>query len=88
MSSKNRKKPATRRESACCGSSYTVAVRDSDNMIIYQKKVSSSYYRYDMPDRIDITVDFPFEKGQFSVEITANGFWFAKSDKFIYSFTV
>lgn len=68
--------------------SYTVAVRDSDNMIIYQKKVSSSYYRYDMPDRIDITVDFPFEKGQFSVEITANGFWFAKSDKFIYSFTV
>lgn len=68
--------------------SYSVVLRDSDGVILSQKKVSSSYYRFYMPERIELSVEFPYKNGEFSVEITANGFWYAKSDKSIYKFTV
>lgn len=68
--------------------SYSVVLRNSDGVILSQKKVSSSYYRFYMPERVELSVDFPYKNGEFSLEITANGFWYVKSDKFIYRFTV
>ena len=67
--------------------SYSVILRDSNNNVLSQKKVSSSYYRYLMPERIDVLIDFPYDSGKFSIEIIANGFWYAKSDKYVYSFS-
>lgn len=69
--------------------SYTVVLRDAaDNSILAQKKISSSYYRYYMPDDLTLSIDFPYFAGEYQIEITANGFWYAKSDKFIYKFSV
>lgn len=67
--------------------SYTVSIRNSDGFVIIQKKVSSSYYIYDMPEKVSFEVDFNIT-GDFSLEITANGFWGAKSDKIIRSFSL
>ena len=36
---------------------------------------------------IDVLIDFPYDSGKFSIEIIANGFWYAKSDKYVYSFS-
>lgn len=66
---------------------YSVVIKKDDE-IIAQKKISSSYYRYEMPESLSLSVDFPYESGSFTVEITANGFWYAKSDKKIYSFSI
>ncbi len=69
--------------------SYSIVVRNKETSdILYQKKISSSYYRYYMPELLSIEVDFPYAVGNFVVEITANGFWFVKSDKHITEFSV
>ncbi len=68
--------------------SYSVVIRDGTGTVISQKKVSSSYYRYYMPEKIELSVNFPYCSGSFVVEIIANGFWYAKSDKFIYNFSI
>lgn len=69
--------------------SYSVALRRvSDNSVLAQKKISSSYYRMNMPEKLELTIDFPYRDGEFAVEITANGFWYAKSEKYIHKFTV
>ncbi len=68
--------------------SYSVVIRNSCNEIIAQKKVSSSYYIYNMPERVSVLFDFPFAEGEFIAEITANGFWLAKSDKHICEFRI
>lgn len=68
--------------------SYSVVIRNSNNAIISQKKISSSYYRYYMPEKAELTIDFPYSDGDFVMEITANGFWYAKSDKKIIKFSV
>ena len=67
---------------------YTAVIRNSLNEVILQKKVSSSYYLKNMPEKINITADFAFEEGNYQAEITAHGFWFAKSEKLITKFTV
>ncbi len=67
--------------------SYCVVIK-KDDTIIAQKKISSSYYRMNMPEMLNLSVDFPYDCGDFSVEITANGFWYAKSDKYVYKFSV
>lgn len=67
--------------------SYSVVIK-KDDIIIAQKKISSSYYRYNMPECLSLSVDFPCAAGDFTVEITANGFWYAKSDKYIYKFSI
>ncbi len=60
--------------------SYTVVVkRASDNIIVRQINVSSSYYLYNMPE--NITVKTPLLAGEYLVQITANGFWNNKSEK-------
>ncbi|MBE6716878.1 MAG: metallophosphoesterase [Ruminococcaceae bacterium] len=69
--------------------SYSVVIRSADtNNVLLQKKVSSSYYIYNMPEYIRFDIDFPYEKGDYIAEIYANGFWFAKSDKICVSFSV
>ncbi len=68
--------------------SYSIVLRNSDNIILRQKKVSSSYYINNLPERVDVSIDFPFEKGSYYLEITANGFWHAKSEKIIIKFEV
>lgn len=67
---------------------YTIAIRNSDNEIILQKRICSSYYLNDMPASISLCVDFPFAAGEYTLEITAHGFWIVKSDKLSYKFTV
>ncbi len=69
--------------------SYSVVLRDliaSD--ILAQKKISSSYYRNNMPETVALDIDFSGNKGEYAIEITANGFWFAKSEKLICKFAV
>lgn len=68
--------------------SYTVVLRNSNNIVLSQKKISSSYYRNIMPENIDVSIDFSGISGDYSIEIIANGFWFAKSDKYIYNFSI
>ncbi len=68
--------------------SYSVVLRNADNTVLAQKKISSSYYRFYMPDELKLSVDFPYDKGEYIIEITANGFWYAQSDKFTYRFSV
>ena len=41
-----------------------------------------------MPENIDVSIDFSGISGDYSIEIIANGFWFAKSDKYIYNFSI
>ncbi len=67
---------------------YTVSVRNSDGFVIIQKKVTSSYYIYNMPEKVCLEVDFCEKSGDFSLEITANGFWGAKSEKIIRKFSL
>lgn len=68
--------------------SYSVVLKDlNDNVIIAQKKISSSYYRNNRPEVISLQFDFPYEKGNYQLEITANGFWVAKSSKKVIPFT-
>ncbi len=67
---------------------YTLTVKNSDKEIIQQKRVCSSYYLNNMPDSISLSFDFPFVPGEYTLEITAHGFWLAKSDKLTFKFTV
>ncbi len=67
---------------------YTVAVKNTHNEIILQKRVCSSYYLNNMPEKVDVTLDFPYETGEYTLEITAHGFWIAKSDKMVFKFSV
>ncbi len=68
--------------------SYTVVLRNStDNSILAQKKISSSYYRYNLPGKLELQIDFPYDPGNYKIEITASGFWHIKSDKFVKEFT-
>lgn len=60
--------------------SYTIVVkRASDNIIVRQINVSSSYYLYNMPE--NITVKTQLSRGEYLIQITANGFWNNKSEK-------
>ncbi len=68
--------------------SYTVVVRNTDNEVISQKKVSSSYYIKNMPETVSLSFDFPYNKGKFRLEITAHGFWIAKSEKLTAEFEI
>lgn len=69
--------------------SYSVVLRENDsNSILAQKKISSSYYRKNMPQFLELNIDKPKNKGIYKIEITANGFWHAKSDKFTHIFTL
>lgn len=67
---------------------YTLAVKNSDGEVLLQKKVASSYYLNDMPEKMAVSFDFPFSEGEYSLEITAHGFWIVKSDKLSYKFSV
>ncbi len=67
---------------------YTISVRNSDNETIQQKRICSSYYLNKMPENVRASFDFPFESGEYSLEITAHGFWIVKSDKLIHKFSV
>lgn len=69
--------------------SYSVIIRRTcDNCILAQKKVSSSYYIYNMPENIDIEFEFLHNEGDYIAEIYANGFWFAKSEKMTVPFSI
>ncbi len=60
--------------------SYTIVVkRASDKIIVRQINVSSSYYLYNMPE--NITVKTRLSRGEYLIQITANGFWNNKSEK-------
>ncbi len=67
--------------------SYCITVKKDDE-IFAQKKISSSYYRFNMPETLSLSIDFPYNAGDFTVEITANGFWIVKSDKVVRSFSL
>ena len=57
-----------------------VVKRAADNIIVRQINVSSSYYLYNMPEKI--TVKTQLAEGDYLIQITANGFWNNKSEKF------
>lgn len=67
---------------------YSVVIRNNDNVILAQKKISSSYYIKNMPETVSLSFDFPHVSGKYKAEITANGFWAVKSDKFVVDFEI
>ncbi len=67
---------------------YTLAVKNTEKETILQKRICSSYYLNDMPETVSTSIDFPFKSGEYTLEITAHGFWLAKSDKQSYKFSV
>ncbi|MBR3768503.1 MAG: metallophosphoesterase [Clostridia bacterium] len=68
---------------------YSVVLRNkASNIVLAQKKISSSYYRYYMPESLSLSIDFPYSSGDYVIEITANGFWYAKSDKYSLHFSI
>lgn len=69
--------------------SYSIVLRDIKNSdILAQKKVASSYYIKNMPESVSLDIDFIGEKGEYSIEVVANGFWIVKSDKLSLKFSV
>ena len=67
---------------------YTVIIRStSDGHVVKQATVPSSYYIFDMPAKKSIDLDFD-EKGAFTAELYAKGFWKNVSDPLIRSFEV
>lgn len=68
---------------------YSVIIRNAvGNEVLIQKKIASSYYINDMPKTLKLDVEFPYDKGEYTVEIIANGFWIVKSDKFTQKITL
>lgn len=69
--------------------SYSVVIRnDFTNEIIAQKKITSSYYIFKMPESLSLEIPLDEIPEKISVEITAHGFWIVKSDKLIKKFTL
>ena len=66
---------------------YTLTVKNSADEIIRQKRVCSSYYLNNMPESVCAEFEFPFESGEYTLEITAHGFWLVKSDKLTFRFS-
>lgn len=61
--------------------SYTVVIkRTSDSIIVRQINVSSSYYLYNMPEKICVETQLAADT-EYIIQITANGFWENKSEK-------
>ncbi len=58
---------------------YKIIIRNEENKIVRQLCVWSGYYLYDMPEKLCVTVN-GLPKGNYSVEITASGFWKNPSD--------
>ena len=67
---------------------YTLAVKNSAGETVQQKRIASSYYLNNMPEKMAVSFDFPFGKGEYTLEITAHGFWIVKSDKLVCKFSV
>ncbi len=67
---------------------YTLSVKNSADETVLQKRICSSYYLNDMPEKVTAIFDFPFESGDYTLEITAHGFWIVKSDKISFQFSV
>ncbi len=67
--------------------SYTVVIRAADGHIIKQATVPSSYYIYEMPKSISLSLPFD-QTGQFTLHLTANGFWKNHSDPIVKTFEV
>lgn len=53
---------------------YNVILKNADGVILRKTSVWSEYYFYDMPKTLSVSFD-GLEKGDYSVEIFANGFW-------------
>ena len=68
--------------------SYTIIIKDNrDGHIVKQCSVPSSYYIYEMPERIH--VDLPFDdQGDFTLLIYANSFWKTTSSPLSLEFKV
>ena len=67
--------------------SYTVVIRAADGHIVKQATVPSSYYIYDMPPTVSLSL--PFDQfGQFNLSLTANGFWKNHSEPIVKNFEV
>ncbi len=63
--------------------SYSIVIRDNEKRILRQKKISSSYYINNMPVRLKAEIELSAAEGEYYLELTANGFWYAKSDKIV-----
>lgn len=70
-------------------SSYSVVIRNNFNdEVLAQKKISSSYYIFNMPATLSLEAEIPEDISEIKVEITAHGFWIVKSDKYINTFLI
>ncbi len=53
---------------------YNIILKNADGVIIRKTSVWSEYYFYEMPETLNVTLE-GLEKGEYYVEIFANGFW-------------
>ncbi|MBP9988169.1 MAG: fibronectin type III domain-containing protein, partial [Ruminococcus sp.] len=60
--------------------SYDITVRNSDGYTIRHLSIWSDYYFYDMPKTLSYKFDDLEESDEYTVEITANGFWYNSSE--------
>ena len=66
---------------------YKCTIKKQNGTIIRQHRMTSSYYIYNMPD--EYKMDFEnIPTGNYTAEITAEGFWGNKSKKLVCAFTV
>lgn len=65
---------------------YTVTIKDGDGIVRARKNIFSSYYLYEMPSSLTVDFDCELEKGNYSAEVVANGFWKEKSSPLIKEF--
>lgn len=69
--------------------SYTAVIkRAEDKITLCQKNISSSYYLYDMPETVCLEFELELKSGVYILEITANGFWNNRSEKFVKRFEI
>ena len=59
--------------------SYDISVKNADGFIVRKKSMWSEYYFYNMPEKLSISLDGLEADTDYTVEVSANSFWYTKS---------
>lgn len=60
---------------------YNITVKDRDGYTVRHLSIWSDYYFYDMPETLSVLVDELKSDSEYTVEISADGFWYNTSEK-------
>ena len=59
--------------------SYDITLKNADGLTVRKLSKWSEYYFYNMPEKMNVTVDGLEADTDYTVEVTANSFWFTSS---------